>query len=242
MLIDTHTHLNFEAFSKDWKVVLENCLAEDMAVINIGSNFETSKKAVEIAEKYPKNVYAAIGVHPIHAKERFDADEFKKLSKSSKIVAVGEIGLDKFKDYGKFFEDQKALFLKQLDFAKEANLPVIVHCRMAHGDLQEILNSQWRGTIHCFTGTWEDAKKYLDMGFYLGINGIIRKFDLKEVIEKAPLDRLLLETDSPYLGKEERNTPLFVKEIAKDIARIRNISFDEVSQATTRNARSLFGI
>ena len=120
---------------------------------------------------------------------------------------------------------------------------------MAHQDLLEILNSQFiihnsnsKGVIHCFTGTWEEAKKYLNMGFYLGINGIMYKFDLKEVIEKTPLSRILLETDCPYLGREKRNEPIFVRQIAKDIARIKSISFEQVSQTTTQNSQTLFNI
>ena len=242
MLIDTHAHLNFEAFSSDWKEIADKCLAEGIWVINVGSNFETSRKAIEIAQEYDKNIFAAIGVHPIHAQEGFDKNNFKKLAESKRAVAIGEIGLDKFKNYGDFFNEQEKIFSEQLDFAKELNLPTIIHCRMAHDELLNILNNNYRGVIHCFTGTWKEAQKYLDMGFYLGINGIMYKFDLKEVIEKAPLDRLLVETDSPYLGqnKEERNTPLFVKQIANDIAKIKNLSLDEVASATTLNAQSLF--
>lgn len=246
MLVDTHAHLNFEAFESDWKTITQKCLSQEISVINVGSNYKTSCKAVEAAEFFDKGVFAAIGMHPIHAKEGFAEKDFEKLAKSKKVVAIGEIGLDRFRDYGLFFDQQKEILLEQLKLAKSLGLPVIIHCRMAHEDLLEILNGQLpiKGVIHCFTGTWEEAQKYLEMGFYLGINGIIYKLDLKEVIEKAPLERLLLETDSPYLGpnKNERNEPLLVKQIAKEIARIKNISFDEVAQATTLNAQILFGI
>ena len=243
MLIDTHAHLNFNDFRNDFDKVIKRSLAEDIWMINVGSKYETSKKAVEIAEKY-NGVFAAIGLHPIHAEdESFDEEKYKELSRSDKVVAIGEIGLDYFKDYGLFKEKQKEVFLKQLDFAKELDLSVIIHCRMAHEDLLDILKShQIPGVIHCFTGNWQQAKKYMDMGFYLGINGIMYKLDLKEVIEKMPLDRLLLETDCPYLGKEKRNEPSFVREIAKDIARIKSISFEGVAKTTTQNAQTLFNI
>ncbi|MDP2909723.1 MAG: TatD family hydrolase [bacterium] len=245
MLIDTHAHLNFEAFNADWKEKIGRCFNEDVAVINVGSDYNTSKKAIEIAGFFDGKVYAAVGTHPIHAKEGFDAARFKELAESSKVVAIGEIGLDKFKEYGLFFEDQKKIFKEQLNLAKELDLPVIIHCRMAHSELIEMLSGfKIRGVLHCFTGTWEDAQKYLNMGLYLGINGIMYRFDLKEVIEKTPLDKLLLETDSPYLGlnKEERNEPVFVKQIAKDIARIKGISFEDVAEITTLNAQTLFSI
>jgi TatD DNase family protein len=250
MLIDTHAHLNFKAFDNDFDEVIKRCLAEDIWLINVGSNYDTSTKAKEIAEKYDRGVYAAVGFHPIHSKdEDFIAEDYKKLAGSGKVVAVGEIGLDKFKDYGSFLEKQIEVFEIQLDLAKDMDLPVIIHCRMAHEELLEILNYKLktknykpRGVIHCFTGNWKQAEEYLNMGFYLGINGIIYKMDLRNVIERAPLDRLLLETDCPYLGKEERNEPTFVREIAKDIARIKDISFEEVTQATTQNAQIIFNI
>ena len=215
-------------------------------MINVGSNYETSEKAVEIAKKY-NGVFAAIGLHPIHAKdENFSASKYKDLCQSNKVVAIGEIGLDYFKDYGLFKEKQKQVFLQQLDLAKELDLPVIIHCRMAHEDLLEILNNKLNGVVHCFTGNWDEAKRYLDMGFYLGINGIMYKFDLKEVIEKTPLDKILIETDCPYLvplqADSKRNEPIFIKYIVQDIAKIKNIDFETVAETTFQNAKNLFRI
>ncbi len=247
MLIDTHAHLNFNDFRNDFDKVIKASLAEDIWMINVGSNYETSKRAVEIAEKY-NEVFAAIGLHPIHAgDENFDKEKYKELSRSDKVVAIGEIGLDSFKDYGLFKEKQKQVFLQQLNLAKELDLPVIIHCRMAHDDMLETLKDyQIPGVIHCFTGNWEQAKQYLDMGFYLGINGIIYKRDLKEVIKKTPLEKILIETDSPYLTPPqagvERNEPIFVKYIAQDIAKIKNIDFQKVAETTSQNARKLFRI
>jgi len=186
------------------------------------------------------------------------------LANSDKVVAIGEIGLDYFKDYAVFKEKQKKVFLEQLELAKELNLPVIFHCRKAHQDLIEvlksqipnpksqinhkfqILNSKLRGVIHCFTGDWNQAKQYLDMGFYLGINGIIYKRDLKEVIEKTPLEKILIETDCPYLTPPqagvERNEPVFIKYIIQDIAKIKNLDFQKVAETTFQNAKNLFKI
>jgi len=244
MLIDTHAHVNFRAFENDFDEVIKRSLSEDVWLINVGSKYETSKKAVEISQNYNNGVFVAIGLHPIHAlDEEFDKAKYKELVQSKKVVAIGETGLDYFKNYGKFKDKQKQIFLQQLDLAKELNLPIIVHCRMAHNDVLEILKDyRLPGVIHCFTGDWEQAQKYLDMGFYLGINGIMYKFDLKEVIGKTPLDRILLETDCPYLGREERNEPIFVREIAKDIARIKSIPFEKVAQTTFQNAVDLFNI
>jgi len=246
MLIDTHSHLNFEAFRDDFNEVIKRSLVEDVFMINVGSNYATSKKAMEIAEKYEQGVFAAIGLHPIHAKEKFDKEKYKELAKSDRVVAIGEIGLDYYKDYAVFKEKQKEVFLEQLGLAKELNLPVIFHCRMAHQDLLNILNSKLKGVIHCFTGTWGQAKKYLEMGFYLGINGIMYKFDLKEVIEKTPLEKILIETDCPYLTPPqagvERNEPIFVKYITQDIAKIKNLEYQKVAEVTTKNTKGLFGL
>jgi len=248
MLIDTHAHLNFKAFHSDWKRVADNCLNQGVWIINVGSQHATSQKAVEIAQNYENGVFAAIGLHPIHAEEGFDAEKYRELAQSEKVVAIGEIGLDCFKDYGKFMDKQREVLTAQINLAVSLHLPVIFHCRMAHNELIEIIkgNNCPPGVIHCFTGNWSQAEKYLDMGFFLGINGIMQKLDLKEVIEKMPLNRLLVETDSPYLvpsqAKVERNEPGFVKHIVQDIAEIKGISFEEVAETTTQNAQKLFGI
>jgi len=279
MLIDTHSHLNFKAYDADRDEVIKRTQKEGVVCIDVGTKYETSKRAVELAEKN-EGIYAAIGMHPIHIKtdllklkmdedeggfqplgEEFEGERYKELAKSRKVVAIGEIGLDYYyKPKGtakkeKFKQLQKDVFIKQLDLAKELNLPVIIHCRMAHADVLDILRSQTsslktqklRGTVHCFTGNWEEAQKYMDLGFYLGINGIIFKFDIDEVIKKAPLDKILVETDCPYLtplpeGKDKRNEPIFVKYVAERVAELKGISFDQVASATTQNAKKLFGI
>ena len=207
MLIDTHSHLNFNSFKDDAHRLLGRCLAEDIWMINIGTNLVTSKKAVELASRYSQGVYAAVGLHPISLdtglvkikpeeddffEKEFDYEKYKELAQNSKVVALGEIGLDYwYKPKAKskrpeFKKRQKDLFVQQLDLADELNLPVIIHCRMAFDDLFEVAKAKTpKGVIHCFSGTWEQAKQFLDLGFYLGLNGIIFKLELDEVIKKC---------------------------------------------------------
>jgi TatD DNase family protein len=275
MIIDTHSHLNFKAYDKDRDEVIKRTREAGVICIDVGTKYETSKKAIELAEKN-ENIYAALGMHPIHIKtdllklkmdeneggfepvgEEFDKARYKNLalSGSRRVVAVGEIGLDYYykpkSEIKKtaFKEKQKQVFIQQLEMAQELNLPVIVHTRMAFDDTYEILKSkpQLKGVIHCFVGTWQEAQKYLELGFYIGINGIIFKLDLDEVIGNCPLDKILVETDCPYLtplqeGKETRNEPIFVKHVIQKIADLRGLSFDQVTTATTQNAKTLFKI
>ncbi len=274
--VDTHAHLNFNAYKNDLDEVIKRTLADDVWVINIGTNYQTSKKAVEIAQNYREGIYAAIGLHPIYSTpglvkiktdpeegsfttngEDFDIEKYRELAKSKKVVAIGEIGLDfYYRPKTKLRQDlfkqkQKEVFLQQLELAKELNLPVIFHCRMAHQDLLEILNSQFsisnfqlKGVVHCFTGNLEEAEEYIKLGFYIGLNGIIFKLNLDEVIKSIPLDKILIETDCPYLkppkAGKDRNEPIFVKYVAEKIANIKNISFEKVTEVTTQSAKELF--
>lgn len=250
MLIDTHAHVNFDAFKDDADEVIRRSLAENVQMINVGSQYPTSKRAIEISEKYKEGVYAAVGLHPIHVNdEEFNYEEYKKLALRSLgeggVVAIGEIGLD----YYRASENkniQRTVLCRQLDLAKELNLPVIFHCRNAHDDLvNELKNYELNGVIHCFTGTWMDAQKYLEMGLYLGINGIIFKTDLNEVIKKVPLNKILLETDCPYLTPAPmtgRNDPSYIKYVAEKIAELKGKTFEKVAEATTQNAKKLFRI
>jgi len=287
MLIDTHAHVNFNAYKDDSDEVIRRSLAENVWLINVGSQYSTSKRAVEMSEKYEKGVYAAVGLHPIHLEtglvkikndkeeiqfptieEHFDYEQYKKLAQSQKTVAIGEIGLDYYwkpktkSKLGLFKEKQAAVLFQQMDLAGELDLPVIFHCRMAHDDLLQILDYKLkdpdyklRGAIHCFTGNWGQAQKYIEMGFYFGLNGIIFKMNLDDVIKKIPLEKILIETDCPYLTPllpaealakagpmEGRNEPIYVKYIAEKIAKIKNLSYEEIASITTQNAKNLFKI
>lgn len=274
MIIDTHSHLNFKAYDADRDEVVKRTLKEGVVCIDVGTKFETSKRAIELAEK-KENIFAAIGMHPIHIKtdllklkldenegafaplgEDFDYDKYKKLALSSsrRVVAIGEIGLDYYykpKGTAKkelFKQKQKQIFIQQLEMSEELNLPVIVHTRMAFSDTYEILKlrPKLRGVIHCFVGTWQEAQKYLELGFYLGINGVLYKMDISETIKNTPLDKILVETDCPYLtppmAGAERNEPVFVKHIIQKIAEIKNLSYDDVAKATFENAKKLFSL
>ena len=279
MIIDTHSHLNFKAYDNDREEVIKRNLESGLFCIDVGTKYETSKRAVELAEKN-ENIYAAIGMHPIHIKtdlmklrmdeneggfaplgEEYDKEKYRELAKNKKVVAIGEIGLDYYyrpKSKTKqdlFKQKQKEIFIKQLELAEELNLPVIIHCRMAHKDVTDILKSEarnpksetkLRGVIHCFTGSVTEMQEYIELGFYIGINGIIDKLDLTEVIKNVPLDKILVETDCPYLTPkaegEKRNEPIFVKHVIQKIADLRQITFDEVALATTENAKKLFKI
>jgi len=248
MLLDTHAHLNFNAYKSDIDKVIKRCLENEVWIINVGSQSATSKRAVEIAEKYEKGVWAAVGLHPIHAQDDFDAGEHRKLAESKKVVAIGEIGLDYKPEYSAFREKQKSIFQQQLELAQKSGLPVIFHCRMAHDDLIHMLGQYqkgFKGVVHCFTGNWPQAQKYLAMGLYLGFNGIIFKLNLAEIIEKTPLDKILIETDCPYLTPpplKGRNEPIYVKYVAEKIAKIKKKSYQEISEITTENAKKLFQI
>ena len=274
MLIDTHTHLNFNAFKDDRDEVIKQTLKESVWMINVGSQYSTSKRAVEIGELYEQGMYAAIGMHPIHVKsdvvkvrvdpeeggfvpagEVFDAEAYRKLASSKKVVAIGEIGLDYYykpKSKSKreiFKEKQKEVFAQQLVLAQELNLPVILHCRVAHDDVLEILEKlqkQIRGVVHCFTGSWEQAQRYMALGLSIGFTGIIFKLPLDEIVQKMPLESMLIETDCPYLvppqAGTERNEPRFVRYIAERIAELKREPYEEIAEITTTNARTLFNI
>lgn len=276
-LVDTHAHVNFNAYKDDSDEVIRRALDNEVWMINVGSQYSTSKRAVEMAERYEKGVYAAIGLHPLHLEtglvkmkndteeiqfptieENFDYEQYKKLAQSPKVVAIGEVGLDYYwkpktkSKLGLFKEKQMAVLFQQIDLARELDLPVILHCRMSHEDLIKILdyklkdiNYNLKGVIHCFTGTWEQAQKYIELGFYLGLNGIIFKMDLDDAIKKIPLDRLLVETDCPYLTPspiEGRNEPAFVKYVAEKIAEIKGSSYENIAKITAENAQKLFKI
>ncbi|MBI2356366.1 MAG: TatD family hydrolase [Candidatus Doudnabacteria bacterium] len=271
MFFDTHTHVNFSAFKSDANEVIKRALACDTWLINVGTQQDTSTAAVELASKYSEGVYAAIGLHPVHTwqqmldeeeshfksrQEEFNESEYTALLYSKAVVAVGECGLDYFRlpedNKEKAIKKQKAVFIAQIAFARKNNLALIVHCRDAYEDLLQILKAEYAGmpaVIHSFTDTWETAKKFLDEGFYIALNGILT-FDktgrLAEVAQKTPLDRLLTETDAPYLTpppyRGKRNEPSYVRYVVEKIAQVRGISLEEAAEKTFENAKRLFKV
>jgi TatD DNase family protein len=247
---DTHAHLNFPDYDKDREDVVKNSLRRGVFMINVGTNIEDSRKVLEISKKH-NGVYGAVGLHPLNIEnEDFFLlfNEYQNLIKNEKVVAIGETGLDyKYvKNNSKIKENQKKVFTKHIFFANKFDLPIILHCRMAHQDVLEILKKETKrpkGTIHCFSGNLKEAEEYLSIGFYIGINGIIFKMNLEKVIKNIPLGKIVLETDCPFLSplkSKKRNEPLFIKQIAKKVAKIKGIPIDEVAEITRKNAERLF--
>lgn len=262
-MIDTHAHLDFGDYDNDRDIVIKKCAEAGIALINPGTDIKTSEAAVALAGKY-ENIFAGVGLHPENIRysfldkenpdleKDFDIDRYREMAKSKKVVAVGETGLDfwnqpKSKEKRKIFQDeQEKVFMSQIDLAEELDIPLIIHCRNSFDKTREILEKRkTRGVIHCFTGTWEQAQRFLDLGYHIGINGIIFKLDLVEVIKNCPMEKILLETDCPFLspaGFEKRNSPLSLPIIIDEIARIKNISTEEVARTTEINAKNLFKI
>ena len=250
MFFDSHCHLNLPEFQNDWEVVANEALEKNTWMINVGVNLETSQKAITIAQKFDKGVYAAIGCHPLEEKKE-DFVPYEKLAEQSKVVAIGEIGLDFYHRERTFAEEkrQTILLIRQIKFGQKLSKPVIIHCRQAYRELLNIFREEFaerlpEGVIHCFEGTLSQAQSFLDYGFYLGVNGLSFKVDLDDIIKNTPLDRILVETDSPYLCppflEDQRNVPVNVRHVVDKIASLKNKSLEEVAQQTTANAKKLF--
>ncbi len=251
MLIDSHTHTNLEQFKDDYDEVIRRALADDIWLINVGVDMPSSQRAVKIAYEYDEGVYAACGLHPNDVSDSFDFDLLKKTASDRKVVGIGETGLDYFRTEG---EDKKIkqmdFFMKHIELAKELKKPVIVHCRDAHDDAAKLIAanaSGISGVIHFFTGNLEQAKKYIDLGFYLSFAGVITfTKDYDEIVKWVPLDRVLVETDAPFVSpapnRGKRNEPSYVKFTAEKLAEIKKITLDEVSLETVKNTRELFKI
>lgn len=250
MLVDSHAHLDDKAFAADLPAVLDR--ARDAGVgriVTIGTDVESSRRARTLAETHPE-IWFSPGIHPHEADKQNDVDALRELAAHSRAVAVGETGLDFVKNFATV-PNQKALFVKHLEIALEADKPVSIHCREAHPEAYAILrgHAPLRGVIHCFSGTWPDAENYLGLNFYLSIAGPVTypsATDLREVVQRIPLDRILLETDCPFLPPQKfrgkRNEPSYVRFAAEAIATVQGLSVEEVMDATSRNARNLFGL
>ena len=254
MLIDSHAHLEMKEFDSDREEVISRAGDEGIDfIVTVGTNLNLSIKAVDLAERN-ENIYAAVGVHP-HDVAQTDENTWKELKElidthRERIVAYGEIGLDFFRNISPR-EKQLEVFGRQLELAHELDLPVIIHDREAHQQTLEIVRASnvRRGVFHCFSGDYEMAKQCIDLGFYISIPGVVT-FDkaktIQDVVERVPLSSLLLETDAPYLApvphRGKRNEPSFIIHTAKKVAQIKNISWTEVAQTTSRNAMNLFGI
>ena len=284
---DAHAHLQFTGFDADREEIMKRARVADVFMVNVGTQKDTSKAAVEFAEKCKEGVYAAIGLHPIHTSksyhdedelgggeaakaftsrgEVFDEDYYERLALHQKTVAIGECGLD----YFHFTDDepqeaqikrQKKAFVAQIALARKVKKPLMIHCREAFGDLIDILSSpayppiENPGIIHFFTGTVDDARKLLDLGFSFTFGGVVtfppRKGksagDYDEVIKMIPAERILSETDAPYVApvpyRGKRNEPAYVVETVKKLAELKDLSPEEMKAQIWKNAQKLFGI
>ena len=276
--IDIHSHINFTAFDTDRDEVIKRALENDTWMINVGTQIDTSKKAIELARQYEEGVYATVGLHPIHTSasyhdkeelgdegqafasrgEVFDKNIYREFLKdekiNKKIVAIGECGLDYYHCEGELIEKQKKAFIDQIELANEFNKPLMLHIRDAYADALSILKKYARvkGVIHFFAGTLEEAKGFLDFGFMISFTGAITfppkkdgtGCDYGKIVKSVPLDMILADTDSPYVAplpnRGKRNEPVYIKEIVKKIAEIKNLPEAEVAEAIIANARRVF--
>lgn len=279
MFFDTHAHVNFFAYKKDADEVIRRSLDSETWMILVGAEYKTSKRALDLANKYDQGVYAAVGLHPIHLKEikassedyefntraeKFDYEAYIRLARFNKVVAIGEIGLDYYhikqsEDIAEIKQKQKDIFSLQFKLARELELPVIIHCREAHDDMLELLkklkkkhreelpqDKPW-GVMHCFSGDEDLAWQYFSLGLVISFTGVITfsaKWD--ELIRKVPIEKILIETDCPFMTPEphrgKRNEPILVKHVAERIAHVKNLKIERVAELTTKNARELFKI
>jgi|SRR3989344_8571509 len=269
-IFDSHCHPQMEQYKEDREEMLKRAREAGVLMICVGTDLETSKQGVEFAHKYP-NLWATIGLHPNDIPDDFDVMAYHNMLRNHKVVAVGEVGLDYYRTpEPKKQKKQREVFEQFIDLATKNNKPIIVHARDAgkgstgkvHSDILgifgnwtrlpdgqelEIGNSALRGVAHSFTGNMDDAKKYLDLGFYLGFNGILtfaRQYD--DVVKYIPLESILLETDAPFLSPKpyrgKRNEPAYVLEVAKKIAELKNESLEKVIEQTTKNCQKLFSL
>jgi TatD DNase family protein len=282
--IDCHTHVQFTAFKDDWKEVILRALSQNIWLINVGTQRDTSRRAVEATKEFAAGVYAIVGLHPIHTEksfhdekelggpetspgfisreEEFDYDYYKKLASAPKVVAIGECGLDYYIETGNITpeakEKQQKAFIKQIELAKEVKRPLMLHCRdgkksgtgRAFNDLVAILKSANLPVPfinHSFVRDLDLAKNLLEQGAYFSFNGLITfSGDYEGVIRYLPMDRILSETDSPYLApaphRGKRNEPAYVVEVVRKLAEIKNVSVEKMAEQLWENARRIFGI
>ncbi len=253
MIYETHTHFDDKAFDADREDAIRSAMEAGVTrFVNVGASMESSRTSVELAHKYPEFL-AAVGVHPEDCRDltEEDMDCLKEYTKDKDVVAIGEIGLDYYWNEPER-DIQKKWFARQIELALDVSLPVIIHSREAAKDTYDIAKAECAdrvgGIIHCFSYSTETARLFLDMGFYIGVGGVVTFKNgrrLKEVVEYTPLDRIMTETDSPYMApvpnRGKRNSSEYLPYIIRQIADIKGISAEEVEEATYNNAVRLFG-
>jgi TatD DNase family protein len=251
MFIDSHCHLNLLAEEEGGiQAALDQAKAHNVEhILCIAIDKKSSKDVVDIAHSYP-NITASVGIHPNVENEEFSVEELIEAASQDKVIAIGETGLDYFRSEGDL-EWQRDRFRVHIEAAKHTKKPLIIHTREAREDTMSILENeqaeQAGGIIHCFTENWETAKRALDIGFYISLSGIVTfksAKELQEVAKKLPLDRILIETDSPYLApvphRGKTNQPAFVTHVAEFLAELRNDTVENIAATTTHNFRTLF--
>ncbi len=252
MFIDSHAHIQIDQFNSDRDAVLQRSLDAGVShILIIGFDLETSQEAVKLAEKYD-NLYATVGMHPHSATDLTSAilSTFRDQLVHPKVIALGEIGLDYYRNLSPH-NIQKDAFEKQLDLAEEMEMPIIIHNRDAYTDILPILEkrrTKISGVLHCFTGDVELMHRSIEIGFHIGIGGIVtypNAKDVQDVALEVPMERLLIETDCPWLTPQfrrgKRNEPSYVLSVAEKIAELRNITTEEIGSITTNNFNTLFG-
>jgi TatD DNase family protein len=256
--IDIHAHLNFEEYDLDRDKVIADACDAGVMIINVGTNLETSRRAVEIANKYPDCCRAIVGLHPIYVNdEKFDYESFKKLASDQMVVGIGECGLDYFhikEPKDEYIKLQKAVFRQQIDLSIELKKPLMIHARDSYSDILSIFDDylmlpgvELRGNSHFFAGSLEEAKGFLDRGFTMSFTGVVTfAKQYKELVEYVPLDMIMSETDCPYVTpvpfRGTRNEPKHIPLIVAKMAEIKGISTDLMAENIMRNANRLFGI
>ena len=252
-LVDTHAHLDDRQFSDDRVEAIQRSLAADVCyIITVGTDLDSSRAAVALAHKHA-SVYAAVGVHP-HDATQVGPEVLERLRQhagNDKVVAIGEIGLDFYRNLSPHDRQREAM-VAQLELARHLNKPVIIHDRDAHAETMTILREKgrsWRGVLHCFSGDREMAREAIRMGFYISFAGPVTFANarrLQELARELPLERILIETDAPYLAPQpmrgKRNEPAYVRWVAAKIAGLREMPLERVAEVTTENARQLFGL
>jgi len=265
---DAHTHTNFVAYDSDREETIQRAREAGVGMNVVGTQFDTSASAVELAEKY-ENVWATVGLHPIHTSkshhdekelgdggkeftsrgERFDTAQYEQLAKHPRVIAIGECGLDYYRIDESTKDIQIENFIAQIELANKINKPLMLHIRNAYDDALEVLkaHAKVRGDVHFFAGSWDTAKRFLDLGFTLSFTGVITfTHDYDDVVKNTPLDMLLSETDAPYVTpaphRGKRNEPAYVEHVVRQIAEIRNEDADTVAVQLLDNARRVFSI
>jgi len=255
-LIDSHAHIQSATYAAGVDEVIKRAGkagVEKIIVVGGAGELSSNQAAVALADSY-ENLYATVGMHPHDAKDvgEEELEELQALTTRSKVIAVGETGLDFYYNHSPH-DLQRGIFTRFIRMARETGLPLVVHERDAHKDVAQLLRSEGAGkltgVIHCFTGDYEAARNYLDLGFYLSFTGIItfkNAQSLREVVRKVPLERMFVETDSPYLTpvphRGKRNEPAYVRLVAETVAQIKTLALQEVARITTTNVRALFRI